>query len=587
VPGLGPLRWDPRGVLRMVVDPKDLLGAATLAGVAIRGGARARLSPPLSAARTAQLVRALRQWGTTPALGWSTGCARHPDSPAVVDADDVALPMVTFREAERRTAAITSGLVSTGIGAGTTVGLLGRNSRAYAEAIAATSRTGADVVYLNTGFTAGQVDEIASTHHIGWVLCDDDLAERVPARLPRVSLDSAGRGENGTASLAELAAGEPGRPPDLRHPARHVILTSGTTGAPRGVARDGAPIEAAVALLDALGFRQRATHVLAAPLFHAWGWLNHRICPLFDATEVLVRRPDAERVLRLAAQHRAQVIVATPVVLRRMLEVPASVRAELDLSALRVVAVSGALIPAELVLAFTAAFGDVLHNLYGSTEASFATCARPADLRADPGTAGRPLPGVRVEVLDDAGTRCATGVEGMVWVGSRTSFGGYTDGTDRARLRGLVSTGDVGVWDRAGRLTLLGRADDVIVCGGQNVHPAEVERVLREHPAVADVAVTGAPDPVFGQVVVAHVVRRAVAQAEPGPDGGLPPTADWGSSLLAWAADRLAPYQRPRQVFVHAELPRNSTGKLVRRLLANASSPGAAPPAAPPRRRAE
>src|ERR1019366_6029671 len=129
--------------------------------------------------------------------------------------------------------------------------------------------------------------------------------------------------------------------------------------------------------------------------------------------------------------------IATPVVLRRMLEVPTAVREELDLSALRVVAVSGALIPPEQVVAFAAAFGDVLHNLYGSTEAAFATCARPGDLRADPATAGRPLSGVRVEVLDDAGRRCAAGGEGMVWVGSRTSFGGYTDGTDRARDPGL------------------------------------------------------------------------------------------------------------------------------------------------------
>jgi acyl-CoA synthetase (AMP-forming)/AMP-acid ligase II len=552
-----------------MMDPLDLLGAATLAGVAMRGVVRAKLSPPVSPARTAQLVRALLQWGTTPALGWSTGCARHPDSPAVIDADDAALPVVTFCEAERRTAAIATGLVKTGIVAGTSVGLLGRTSRAYAEAIAATSRTGADVVYLNTGLAAAQINEIAIQEKISWVLCDDDLAERVPDRLLRVSLDGANSGQSGTLTLGELASGEPGRPPHLRRPSRHVILTSGTTGTPRGVARDNAPIEAAIALLDALPFRQRATHVLAAPLFHAWGWLNHRICPLYDATEVLVRRPDGERVLRLAAQHRAEVIVATPVVLRRMLEVPASVREELDLSALRVVAVSGALIPPDQVIAFAAAFGDVLHNLYGSTEAAFATCAHPADLRADPTTAGRPLPGVRVEVLDDVGRRCATGVEGMVWVGSRTSFGGYTDGSDRARFRGLVGTGDVGAWDEAGRLKVFGRADDVIISGGENVHPEEVEKVLREHPAVADVAVVGVPDPVFGQVVVAHVVRRTSALAKQGRREGVPAESDWESSLMAWAAERLAPYQRPRRVVLQTELPHNETGKLLRRLLAD------------------
>ena len=550
------------------MDPLDLLGAATLAGVAVRGGVRARLSPPVSPARTAQLVRALLRWRATPALGWATGSARHPDDPAVIDPDDSLLPVVTFREAEQRTAAITTGLVEAGIVAGMSVGLLGRTSRVYAEALTALSRTGADVVYLNTGSTAAQIDEIATREAITWVFCDEELAERVPARLPRVSLDGADTLQGGTLSLAGLATCRPAPPPDLRRPSRHVILTSGTTGTPRGVSRDDAPIDAAIALMDAFPFRQRETHLIAAPLFHAWGWLNHRLCPLYDATEVLVRRPDGERVLRLAAEHHAEVVVATPVVLRRMLEVPASVREGLDLSALRVVAVSGALIPPEQVVAFTAAFGDVLHNLYGSTEAAFATCARPADLRADPSTAGRPLSGVRVEVLDDAGRRCPAGVEGMVWVGSRTSFGGYTDGSDRARRRGMVTTGDVGAWDDAGRLRVNGRADDVIISGGENVHPEEAERVLRRHPDVADVVVVGAPDPVFGQVIVAHVVRRAQLPAGHPPDAVVP-APDWDQDFLAWAAERLAPHQRPRRVVLHVELPRNEMGKVLRRLLAD------------------
>lgn len=565
MPGLGRLPWDPRGVLRRL-DPLDLVHAVSLVGVAARGGVRARLVPPRNPVRSARLVRAFVQWGATPALGWSTGCARHPACPAVIDADDDVLPVVTFCEAERRTAAITTGLVDAGIAAGTSVGLLGRTSRGYAEALAAISRTGADVVYLNTGFTSTQIEEIAAREDLSWVVCDNDLAQHVPDRLRRMSLDGAGVGMNGTPRLADLALGEPRRPPELQHPSRHVILTSGTTGSPRGVARDNAPIEAVIAMMDALPFRPRATHVLAAPLFHAWGWLNHRLCALYDTTEVFLRRPDGERVLRLAAEHRAEVIVATPVVLRRMLQVPTSVREELDLSALRVVAVSGARVPPDQVAAFTAAFGDVLYNLYGSTEAAFATCAGPGDLRADPSTAGRPLPGVRVEVLDDTGRPCRTGVEGMVWVGSRTSFGGYTDGTDRARSRGLVGTGDIGVWDSAGRLTILGRADDVIVSGGEKVHPEEVERVLRQHPDVADVAVVGMSDPVFGQAVLAHVVPRASVVAEHERERAAA-EPDWSATLLGWAAARLAPYQRPRQVILRTELPRNEAGKLLRRLL--------------------
>jgi acyl-coenzyme A synthetase/AMP-(fatty) acid ligase len=546
---------------------------SVLATAAVRGGLRARLLPPANPVRAAQLLLVLAHWGTTPAIGWSTGCARHPDALASIDADDDALPGVSFREAERRTAAITTGLVEAGIGAGTSVALLGRTSRSYAEAIAALSRTGADVVYLNTGFSADQLDDVTAREGVGWVLADDDLADRVSDRLRRIGLGGSGGHGRVTPRLSDLTSGPVGWPPVLPRPSRHVILTSGTTGTPRGVARDDAPAEAAIAMLAALPYRPRETHVLAAPLFHAWGWLNHRICPLYDTTEVFVRRAEGARVLRLAAEHRADAIVATPVLLRRMLEVPVTQRRRLDLTALRVVAVSGARLPPDLVVAFTAAFGDVLHNLYGSTEAAFATCASPDDLRADPSTAGRPLPGVRVEVLDDTGRPCRPGVEGRVHVGSRTSFAGYTDGSDRARSHGLVSTGDIGAWDGSGRLTVLGRADDVIISGGENVHPEEVERVLRGHPEVADVGVVGTADEVFGQAVRAYVVRRApeAGDAAPAARATSARTAsddDWAADLQAWAATRLAPYQRPRDVLVRAGLPHNETGKLVRRLLA-------------------
>jgi acyl-CoA synthetase (AMP-forming)/AMP-acid ligase II len=531
-PGASPIR-DGAGLMR-------LLG---LGPTAARGALRARLSPPLDPRANARLLAALNRWGTTPALGYAGGAARHPDDPAVIDLDD-PVPIVTFAEAEHRTRAAATALHERGYGPGTRVGLLGRNSRAYTEALAAIGRTGADTYYLNTGHSAAQLARVAEREGITEYLADPALADRCPT--------------SATVTLAggdweDFAAGPvtaPGKPPAT---GRHVILTSGTTGVPRGAARTSAPIESVVALLDAFPFKQRDTHLIAAPLFHAWGWMHHRLCALLDSTQILLRRPDPLRVLRVAAERRVPVIVTVPVVAQRMAQLPPEMTADLDLSALRVVAISGAPMPPPLVRRFSDRYGDVLYNLYGSTEAAFATVANPADLRDDPGSAGRALPGVTVAILDEDDRELPPGRSGRIFVGSTTSFEGYTDGSDRNRVGGLVWTGDLGVIDEHNRLRVMGRVDDVMIIGGENVHPLEVEEVLRHHPAVLDVAVVPRSDPDFGQRAVAHLVL----------DGE--PDQEFAERFLAWAADRLAPAQRPAAVEVHESLPRNAAGKVLRR----------------------
>jgi fatty-acyl-CoA synthase len=528
-----------------------LLQVAALGPTAARSALRSRLTPPLDPRANARLLSALSRWGTTPALGYAGGAARHPDDPAVIDLDD-PLTRITFEQIEHRTRAATTALAKRGIGPGSRVGLLGRNSRAYTEALAAVARTGADTYYLNTGHSAAQLAQVAEREGINAYLADPGLAERCP---PQATITLAG-GE--WEALASGTATAPSRPPVT---GRHVILTSGTTGVPRGASRTGAPVESVIALLDAFPFRQRGTHLIAAPMFHAWGWMHHRLCALLDTTQVLLRRPDPLRVLQTAALLRVDAIVTVPVVAQRMAQLPAESTANLDLSGLRVVAISGAAMPPPLVRQFSDRFGDVLYNLYGSTEAAFATVATPQDLRADPGSAGRPLPGVTVQILDEDGTVLPQGRSGRIFVGSTTSFSGYTDGSDRDRVRGLVWTGDLGVIDEHGRLRVMGRVDDVMVVGGENVHPLEVEEVLRHHPWILDVAVVPAPDAEFGQRPVAHVVLS--------PDAG----PGWQEEFLAWAAERLAPSQRPAAAFVHDELPRNAAGKVLRSTLVEQEAP--------------
>jgi fatty-acyl-CoA synthase len=218
-----------------------------------------------------------------------------------------------------------------------------------------------------------------------------------------------------------------------------------------------------------------------------------------------------------------------------------------------VVAVSGSAIPASVAERFMDEYGDVVFNLYGSTELGYVTVAGPHDLRAVPGTAGRALPGVTLRILADDGAELPAGRTGRIFAGSALTFEGYSGGQDKERIGGLVATGDLGHLDDDGRLHIDGRGDDMIVSGGENVYPREVEEALLQHPAVADAAVVGVPDERFGQALEAHVVLR---------DGGASP-----DELRGWLKGRLAGFKVPREVVPHDELPRNETGKVVSREL--------------------
>jgi fatty-acyl-CoA synthase len=225
-----------------------------------------------------------------------------------------------------------------------------------------------------------------------------------------------------------------------------------------------------------------------------------------------------------------------------------------DLSSLRVVASSGSALPGHLALAWMDRVGDTLYNLYGSTEVGQATIATPEDMRAAPGTAGRVIPGSIVAILDAAGNDVPTGSEGEIVVGNDAQFTEYTGGGTKARVRGLMSSGDVGHFDEDGRLFVTGRADDMIVSGGENVFPGEVEDVIAAEPDVVDAAVVGVPDPDFGQRLAAFVVTR------PGSDLD-------ADAIRKLVAGRLARHKVPRDVTFVAELPRTTTGKLLRREL--------------------
>jgi acyl-CoA synthetase (AMP-forming)/AMP-acid ligase II len=272
-------------------------------------------------------------------------------------------------------------------------------------------------------------------------------------------------------------------------------------------------------------------------------------------TVVLKRKFDPEATLSLTAQHECSGLVVVPVMLQRILELDDDVLRRYDLSALRAVPVSGSALPAAVSDKWMDLFGENLFNLYGSTEVAWATIATPQDLRAAPGTAGRPPHRTKVRIVDHDGRDVEPGKTGRVFVGNEMAFEGYTGGGTKEELGGLMSSGDVGHFDAAGRLFIDGRDDEMIVSGGENVFPREVEDLLAAHGAIAEAAVVGVPDDEFGQRLKAFVVTQDDAELSE-------------QEVKAYVKSNLARFKIPREIEFLNSLPRNATGKVLKRELA-------------------
>jgi len=493
--------------------------------------------------RVWRAMAATLPWGLGTAGAVAAACARYPGTNAVID-DEGAL---TYGELWRRSDGIAHRLIELGARRGTAVGLLCRNHRGFVEAIVAVAKTEADLVLMNTGFAPPQLADVAANEGVSVLVHDDDLAD-VAAGATGITL--VGDSER------EAAAASGHKAPPTRHQGRTVILTSGTTGRPKGAARrpDASAIEGVSAVIERIPLRALDSVVVAAPMFHAWG-LTHLLMGIGrNATIVVAQKFDPRRTLELVDRHRARVLAVVPVMLQRMLALPPEELVRFDTSSLRVVAVSGSALGGRLATEVLNRFGPVLYNTYGSTEVAVATIATPDDLHRHPTTVGRPAVGVRVEILDADGEPVAQGVSGRVFVGGAARFDGYTSGGGKEIQRGLLSSGDMGHFDPRGRLYIDGRDDDMIVSGGENVYPAEVEELLSHHPDVGEVAVIGVPDDEFGQALAAFVVRRFSDELDT-------------ESVKQHVRTHLARYKVPRQVTFLDELPRNPTGKVLKRAL--------------------
>jgi acyl-CoA synthetase (AMP-forming)/AMP-acid ligase II/carbon monoxide dehydrogenase subunit G len=523
---------------------------------------------PMRPDRLLKFVQTLMRWGRSPAAGAIALANRFPDETMIVD----ELGTLTFSEVHTRTNALAHSLSDLGVVEGDGVGIMCRNHRGFIEATFAASKLGANSLYLNTAFAGPQLAEVVERERPKVIIYDEEftglLSEAGKGRTRVVAWHDSDKLDVPT--IDELIA--QGDPEDVVPPSqegRAVILTSGTTGSPKGAARaNPQSLDPAVALLSKIPLKARQTTYIAAPLFHSWGFAHFTIGLILGSTYVLRRKFDPEQCLADIARYRCDSLVVVPVMMQRIMELPKEVRAKYDTSSLKVVAASGSALPGDLANDWMDEFGDTLYNLYGSTEVAWASIATPADMRAAPGTAGRPPRGTVVKLYDEHGMEVPPGATGRIFVGNEMLFDGYTGGGTKDVIGSLMATGDVGRFDESGRLFVEGRDDEMIVSGGENVFPKEVEDLLARHAAVAEAAALGVEDRDFGQRLRAFVVL----------DRGQEATED---ELKDYVKKNLARFKVPREIVFLDELPRNATGKVLKRELKELDVEGRGAPSAP------
>ncbi len=498
---------------------------------------------------------AFDKYGPTQPAGYKINAKIDPDVVAIID----ELGQLTHKEIHEQTNQIARGLAAQGIGEGSRVAILCRNSRWFPEAFVSTLKLGADGLLLNTAFAGPQLVQVIEDQNADAVIMDEEyypmlkdaLGDR-PAFLgwtdstenpPLPTLDSLRDGQ----STKEPPA--PGRT------GRTIILTSGTTGKPKGAARaEPKGLKDLLSVVSTIPYRRGDRMLVCAPLFHAWGFSNFSASVMFAGTTVLRRRFDPEDVLKTIEREQIDMQIVVPVMLQRMLDVPVAKRRTINTSSLRAVCASGSALQGELATKFMDEFGDVLYNLYGSTEVAWATVASPADMRAAPGTAGRAPTGTTLRILDEEGNDVPVGETGQIFVQHDMIFEGYTGGEQANRLGHLAGTGDVGHIDANARLFIDGRIDEMIISGGENVYPIEVEDIIAIHEDVYETAVIGVEDETFGARLLAFVVPNEGAVVDE-------------AEIKSHVKNHLANFKVPREVHFLEELPRNATGKILKRSL--------------------
>ena len=530
----------------------DLLGRLTSIGDALVTLGKAGFLTPMRPDRTVAMVAAARAEGLSIATGFATAAARRPDSPGLID----ELGTLTWRELDERAHALAAALQQLPSGTPEVVGIMARNHRGFVESLIAATRIGADVLLLNTSFAGPALAEVVNRERADVVIYDEEFTgsvDRAVQDRPEAVRILAWTDEATEAPTVEkLITEHTGqRATKSERKSRLILLTSGTTGTPKGAKHSGGGASNLVAILSRTPWRVGETTVVVAPMFHAWGFSQLVFASAMACTVVTRRKFDPEATLALVDKYQATGLCVVPVMFDRIMDLPDEVRRRYSGRTLRFAACSGSRMRPDVVTRFMDEFGDVIYNNYNATEAGMIATATPADLRAAPDTAGKPAMGTEIRIFDDEFNDVPTGEVGRIFVKNSTQFDGYTSGNTKDFHDGYMSSGDIGRLDEAGRLFVVGRDDEMIVSGGENVYPIEVEKTLAKHADVAEATVLGVDDEQFGQRLVAFVVLTDGATVNP-------------DDLKAHVRENLANYKVPREITILDELPRGSTGKILR-----------------------
>ena len=536
------------GILDPLTKPLGLISTMARAGVIA----------PMRPDKYLRIVSAMQRENMAITSGFAAAAQRCPDRAGLVD----ELGILTWRQIDRRADALAAALQALPGGQPEVIGLMARNHRGFVDALIAANRIGADVLLLNTSFAGPAMAEVLEREGEGKsvaVIYDEEFTEVV---------DRAVSGRPDTARIVAWTDGPVNYPTVERLIAEHgdrepqrastkgrgILLTSGTTGTPKGASHSGGDPGVLKSILDRTPWRTEQPVVVVAPMFHAWGFSQLVFAASMSCTIITRRKFDPEATLELIDRHRATGLCVVPVMFDRIMELPTEVLDRYSGRSLRFAAASGSRMRPDVVIAFMDRFGDVIYNNYNATEAGMIATATPRDLRAAPDTAGRPAEGTEIRILDAELHELPVGEVGSIYVRNSTQFDGYTSGQTKAFHEGFMCSGDVGYVDDAGRLFVVGRDDEMIVSGGENVYPIEVEKTLAAHDDVAEAAVLGVDDEKFGQRLEAFVVLRPGAAATP-------------EELKQHVREHLANFKVPRAITVLDELPRGTTGKISRKEL--------------------